>query len=324
MCLFLPALAFGASEYGGRWDDESKAKVCWKLIENLRTEQIERKAKLSEHFDDLAPDLNFANFPSEQGADGERLKERFLAGRLRSSKADEFMASLHKNLQANQDLLYEAEKNAAQKWKLDSESVESEKEHTAKIFGNDVTAIRLGVILDSSPSMKDVIPKLRESIAEKFHYSYFVEVAKCSLGKNLLVAQGFGRETSIDNYNFHGCPWFFADPPKRANPFEEKWHSPRDLKSLSTVESCYPVWPSLTRTPSSAFSAMINLLETDTIYWFSDFKDKVNEGFVKALCREMRKRKIRLYLVSNSKKPHELLITYAEISGGSYEKERVR
>lgn len=327
--VFSFCLPLHAKEYGGKWTDKSKAEVSWKLIEHLKTEQEERLEKLKEYVPDLTPTLSFSNFPSETGRDGERTKEKFLEGRLSSKATAEFMGGLHQNLQANQNLLYPAEKLAFKKWQpKPGDSKESTKTHTAKILGNEVTAIRLGVILDNSPSMREVVETLRKEITQKFSYSYFVEVAGTKLSPRQQFGSLLARRSSVGGkdvkYGIQDSSWFFADPPKHLNPFDPKWHSPQSLGCLKSIETCYPEWPRITRDPISALLAMINLLETDTIYWFSDYEDDVDEKFLLTLIREMQEKKIRLYLVSNSRKPHKLLMKYAEYSGGSYKKERVR
>ncbi|MDB4323547.1 DUF3379 domain-containing protein [Akkermansiaceae bacterium] len=206
-------------------------------------------------------------------------------------------------------------------------SKNSIKEYTAKVLGEAVIASQIGVILDSSPSMKEYVEKLRTEISEQFRYSYFVEVEECAIDRPQGLWSRLGRNIKIhpkSSVMVRSAPWFYADPSPHLNPFLPNWHSPKDLSVLKSLDSCYVEWPALSRHSNSAFLAMIDLLDVDSIFWFSDFEDDVDEKMNNILVTLMKEKGIRLYLVSVDNKPSKMFRDYAKESGGSYRKERIR
>ncbi|MEJ6561973.1 MAG: hypothetical protein QNK83_02575 [Akkermansiaceae bacterium] len=328
ICTIIDTSTLVAGEYGGKWTTISKADVSWKLITNLKEEQDERLKMLEIHEFPDVPSLSFDHFPEAAGKAGARLLDRFMNGKLGGAKTEQFLQGIHQDLKANQDKLYEAEQKAAKIWKpAEGVSKNSIKEYTAKVLGEAVIASQIGVILDSSPSMKEYVEKLRTEISEQFRYSYFVEVEECAIDRPQGLWSRLGRNIKIhpkSSVMVRSAPWFYADPSPHLNPFLPNWHSPKDLSVLKSLDSCYVEWPALSRHSNSAFLAMIDLLDVDSIFWFSDFEDDVDEKMNNILVTLMKEKGIRLYLVSVDNKPSKMFRDYAKESGGSYRKERIR
>jgi len=318
LVLFSSLVSLHAREGHGSWDRESKAEYTLKLVYMLKFEQEERLAQLQKQTPDLAPEIAYPNFEKYV-----ELKEKFLQGRLSSKKGEGFVELLQNDLQTNQDLLYAAEAKAAKIWKTDgSQKKDSPKKHTAEIFGGSVTAIRLGVILDSSPSMRPFLPTLRKTIKEIFDYSYFVEIDGCRLSRYYgKMSNTLGKEAPRIMQRESLVCWFFADPGLDQNPFLPEWHSP---PKLNWGRHPYSEYLGLKRSGISSILALSNLLKVDTIYWFSDFQDSVDERTLKVLLFNLKAHKITLHLHTYDNRPPKDLVKYAKDSGGSYKRKKIK
>lgn len=302
-----------AREGKGRWTKENEAKYAIRLIDNLKKEQDERLQKLTTFDNSLAPKLSYPSFTSVEQ------RNRFLAGKLNATDSTKYRKSLLGDLHKNQLLLTESEQAAFPKWvQKYQETKNSEKEHTAEVLGNPVTALRIGIILDSSPSMKPYADKLRTEILKDFPYAYFVEVDGCAISRLWTNFQDRTNTFNVGRMRTHHCAWFFADPPKHLNPFDPKWHSPQSLTNLARRDELHYEWLNLSRSTYSAILSMSQLLEVDTIYWMSDFQDDVEREVSQAIVEQLKKSKIRLYLHTLDKRPKSDWIKYSKASGGKY------
>jgi hypothetical protein len=189
--------------------------------------------------------------------------------------------------------------------------------NTVEIFGNPITAGRIGVILDSSPSMKEEIIRLRAAIEASFTNHFFVEAATCELTGDRSGGR-LAQQCAFGDGRIYSSPWFFADPPAGMNPFEKDWHCPLRLMRSTDEEFLFREWVRLTRSPISAIFAMSGLLKVDTLVWYSDFQDADNTQFCKDLAKMLEKNGTRLYLVSHDERPNKALRDYADDSGGDY------
>lgn len=325
--LALGVLCLGAQAKEGRgsWDRESKAAYLIKLIDTLKIEQDERIARLEKEFSSLVPTLAYPHFDKFNAHENGKasIRENFLRGRLNAKQKAAFFEGVRKDLQDNQTKLYAAEKKAAALWKPEDKAAEdSDKEYTAEIFGQKVSAMRLGVILDNSHSMAPYMPVLRKKIEAGFPYCYFVEVKGCRivplwcrLSRPISQRMGLKYEENMQ------AAWFFADPGVNQNPFLPHWHSP---EKLQLTQNSHGDWVRLSRNNFSAMLAMSHLLELDSIYWFSDFQDETTPRMRKLLLHFLAKKKVKLYLHSHDKRPHADLVKYARSSGGAYKKKKIK
>ena len=327
----IPATTY-ADEYGVRWTPEQKNELSWKYFQHIVEEHQQRQAKLEKLFPELAPKLNFSNLPTT----ADPRIGRYLKARLSRPEQETLNQSIRKIVLENQKLLVEAEKKALPKWNAaleDDQALPARREKTVRILGDQVTATNLGVILDTSPSMRHRLDSLRAEITENFRYAYFAEVATCWL-YGVWEDEHFtnprytiSSELKVDKRSIGDPPiatwsWFHADPPAHLNPFDPKWHCPLSSANFLENEYSHLNWVRATRHPASGIFALSHLLEVDTIYWFSDYKDRCDKEYVGKVVENLRARKIRLYLTSIKRKPHKLLVAYAKESGGAFKRER--
>lgn len=325
LCVSVLGLQVTRAEYGGKFSVANKAQFAWELMEMLYQEQQDRAKTLEDLSPENTVDLKYPYRETVVAGTSDPTLDQFLASSRVSGFRDRMLRELAVELQKNQLLLYDAEKEAASNWKAEEHPKPPQVTiGSVEVFGNAVTAGRIGVILDSSPSMEDEIDRLRKEITSKFKHNYVVEVAKCELnaqGLRSFLARDVILGENGNQFRVPAAPWFFADPPEGANPFLEKWHSPKKLNrgyALNRFDSCWFQIVRFRRSPISALLAMSELIEVDTIFWFSDFQDRVDRKFCEALVASFAQKKIRLYLVSNDKRPSKVLRDYAEESGGDY------
>lgn len=325
-CFWMVSLQALRAEYGGKFSEARKAELAWELMEVLHSEQLTRAKALEEFSSENKVELQYPNRDRVLAAVSEPSLDEFLNSGKVSANRDRILGALVTELQKNQRTLYAAEKKAAATWKKeDHPQPPTVTIGSVDIFGKAVTAGRIGVVLDSSPSMRAEIDRLRTEITRKFAHNYVVEVERCELNadglrselaRDVLIGKEGGRQ-----FRFSAAPWFFADPPAGMNPFQEKWHSPEEFSrgyGLRGFDHCWPQLVRIRRSPISALLAMSELLEVDTIFWFSDFQDRVDKDFCEVLVATFAEKKIRLYLVSNDERPSKVLRDYAEESGGDY------
>ena len=170
------------------------------------------------------------------------------------------------------------------------------------IYDTRVSAERLTVILDNSPSMTPYLPKLRNEISRDFAGAYFVEVGGCALTRSAAF------------------PWFFCGPSSITNPFTPERHIPKVPTVAESPHSAYVGW---TRDTAAALECMADLMKTDAIYWFCDFDDPTNDTEIREIARKILDQRVALYIHTLNKKPPTLLATLAEKSGGAVVRKRI-
>lgn len=313
-----------AKENLQNWKPESKRQYLWKLADMLRTEQRERLMRLKKFDPKLAPTLNYPHFPDSTDLKWKERHGEYLEGRMTGEKERAYLHFLSKDLQDNQTKLIAQEVIAKEQWKPeDLENADSLKEHTAEIWGDAITATRIGVVLDNSPSMTPHIARLRTEISQNFPYSTFVETDGCGLQDYWfrLTKDAADSKISAGRLNVPLCRWFFADPPSNLNPFDQCWNAP---SKINISEDDYAAWLTMARSTHSALLAMAETVQVDTIYWFSDFQDDAERALVKEVVKRLEKKKVRLYLVSVDDRPASDFVKYARKSKGGFERKRIR
>lgn len=291
------SLCKGGSESYGRWDDESRAKYTMLFMDYLLKEQKQRNAMLKESTPDHVVDLKYKYFNLPADSEIEEAKAKMLEGRLNRKLTGELITGMLKDLQVNKTLLYVAEEKAFKIWKPKTDSgVLPTKKKEAKLIGEQVQAINIGVVLDNSQSMKEYIKALRDDVVKGFSYHEVIEVGACSFESY------YGKNA-----------WFFADPPAHMNPFDAKWHSPKELKHF--VRAPYQNYINMMRDSRSAIEALV-MKGVDTVYWLSDFKDSRNKRIAGEVAELLKKNKVRLYMHTVKTRPRkDPMVEYAKETG---------
>lgn len=230
-----------------------------------------------------------------------RMLEKFSEQRLSDRDFEKHVTASLTEFEGVRKRLVIAEAEAAAGWHEKDEE-KQEKIKGGTIFDTDVTAGWLGVILDKSRSMAPYLDKLRAEILKDFNDAYFVEVNGCDLSRPPLA------------------PWFYCAPADGINPFTSDRFIPEVPKFSDYPYSEFISW---TRDASGALQCMAELMEKDAIYWFCDFDDPTDDAVIKELARSFMEKKIRLYVHTLGKRPPELIVKLAELSGGKVIRKRV-
>lgn len=287
-----------AAEARGRWSDESIAEYNSKLFDWLKanfamraeTLRVSGGADFTLKYDYLDPKEDRKKL---------RLFEKFAEGRLSGPAGEEHLVACLTELEAVRKLLAAAEVTAAAQWKAEREEIIKRE---GMIYDTAVSAGRLTVVMDASRSMAPHLEALRKEISRNFGGSHFVEVNGCQLTHDAI------------------CPWFFSAPAVGMNPFTPERHIPEVPKLEDSPHSRFISW---TRDAPSALDCMVDLMNTDAIYWFCDFDDPTSDVAIRTLAKKVLERKVALYIHTMDKKPPALLATLAEKSGGSVVRKRI-
>lgn len=287
-----------AAEGTGKWSDESRQEYSGLLIEWLR-ENFERRAANITHETGIDFDLGYDYLAPTEDRRKLRMLEKFAEQRLSDRDTEEHVSAALREFEEVRRRLVIAEAEASQNW------VSEKKEKEAKdgtIFDMKVTAGNLCVVLDNSPSMKPYLEKLREEILRDFLDAYIVECSGCDL-------------SSPAYYK-----WFYSDYVGDLNPFLSERHIPEVPQWEDRPYSRYIGW---TRDTTGALLCMSELMEADSVYWFCDFDDPVDESVMKEIARNFMDKKVRLYVHTLDKRPPEIIQILAEKSGGEVIRKRI-
>lgn len=279
-------------------------------IEDTKARFSERASRLAEVIDFPTP-LEYRELSEgEQNA-----YEKFLNDRISDDHRKALFKILLKDLEEVRLKLVEAEKNAFAEWeKLPKE----EKEQKAamvegEIYGTKVSASRLGVVLDDSPSMRPYLEAVRGEISKSFPDAHYREAAGSGLQVKQFYSKG-QRKTPDDS-------WFYAEIPiGKVNPFDPKWHQ---AEIFDSVEPHYRQI-SLERSPLSALIALVKLQEVDSLYWFCDFEDDIDSAVLKFFGEMIQSKEVKLFVHTSRRRPDKDLVEIVEASGGEVIRERIR
>ncbi len=287
-----------AAEPRGKWTDEGIAEYNSKLFDWLKANFAKRAEALRVGGGtDFTAEYDYLD--SEDDRRKTRLFEKYAEGRMSGPAGEEHVTACLAEFEEVRKSLAVAEAKAAAQWKAErDETVKRE----GMIYDTPVSAERLTVVMDSSRSMAPHVEALRKEISRSFAGSHFVEVNGCELT----------REAT--------CPWFFCAPAVGINPFSPERHIPEIPKLEDRPHSQFISW---TRDAPSALECMVELMNTDAIYWFCDFDDPTTDGAIRKLALKVLERKVVLYIHTLAKRPPALLATLAEKSGGSVVRKRI-
>ena len=294
---FLLANGASADEATGKWDEKSIADYSQRLFDWLTANFAERANRVGAAtpagfkitYDYMAP---------AEDRQRRRVFEKFREGSLAEKAAEKHIEACLKEFERVRLELAAAEAVAAAGWKADGDGAEKE----GRIYDSTLTAARLTVVLDNSPSMAPYLEKLRQEISRDFPNAYFVEVNGCSMNRPAT------------------CPWYFSAPTVWANPFSPERHIPKVPTLADRPHATFISW---TRSATSALDCMVDLMRADAIYWFCDFDDPTDDTVIRQFARKVMDKKVKLFVHTVDRRAPELLATLTEKSGGKTVKKRI-
>lgn len=309
VAIYLLCPVLQSSEYGGKWTDEEIREHALEYIENTKEGFSRRALRLSEVID-FPPLIVYREMTEPQ----REIYKKFLADRISKSDREILFRLLLNDLEEVRAKLADAEKLAAEAWKkLPIEEREKLTIVTAEVYGTEVIATNLGVVLDNSPSMRLYLDPVRAEISKSFPLAHFRESE--GSGLQLKVDYGAGGHHIIDD------TWFYGELPLNgANPFEPKWHQ---SKIYERIQPHYRQID-LERDPLAALMALIKLQGVDTLYWFCDFEDDIEDNALEILKKAVSENTVTLYVHSSGRRPDRALVEIIEKSGGEIIRQRIR
>lgn len=288
----------GAAESRGKWTDESEAKYVVKLFDWLKADLAKRVQTLSSEAEvQFRLDYKYLDVAEDQRR--ARTFERYADGSLSGSAADRHVQACLEDFERVRQALAAQEAKAAEGWKAKMAPMLA---RDGAIFDTRVSAERLTVVLDSSPSMTPYLAKLRTEISRDFAEAYYAEVSGCDLSRPAVAS------------------WFYSSPSPLSNPFSPDRHIPQVPTQKDRPHSMFIGW---TRDAPAALSCMVDLMKTDAIYWFCDFDDPTNDNVIKEFAGKVGAGKTKLFIHTLDRKPPKSLVALAEASGGAVVKKRI-
>ena len=304
----LLALSLSGSLWGreatGRWTDESIFEYSKTFLDNLRTRFERRAEKVAEHG---GKPLTFETpaMVSVLGQKDSRKWEEWNENDLSQRYGEKALEAYARDLEAFRKQIVEAEAAVKSQWTPESDSPNSPPK-VVTVFGEEITAKRIGVILDNSPSMSPFLDAVRNEIQQKFVYEYFVEVD----GSFLRHSRGnYSRDRVWNEIGSRG--WYYEEPAPGINPFS----SNRFIRSVPQADWHY-AQVAHQQDNLGAIFAMVTLMEVDTVYWFCDMDDEVDFDAAKVLLEILEPKGVKLYLHTMARNPSRDLATVVERSGG--------
>ncbi|MEO0414244.1 MAG: hypothetical protein AAF226_04730 [Verrucomicrobiota bacterium] len=319
LVFLLPLLTFTnafASEYGGKWADHSVREYSLEYVEETKERFAKRALRLSEIID-FPAQLTYRDLTPELQKD----YDKFLDDRLSSSKQDKLIFAILCSLEEVRTKLETAEKRAFSEWeKLHSEEQKQKAAMTAAdIFGMEIQSSNLGVVLDTSPSMKPYVAAVRAEIMKSFPDAHFREAEGSGL------SQSYGTPVTIEGQSPQfrqpiNDAWFHGRMPTTGvNPFDPKWHEPIIYKTLPHYRQI-----ELERNEMAALMALVTLHEVDTLYWFCDCEDDIENDAIRLLYKAMSENNVKLYVHSSNRRPDKNLLKLIELTKGEVIRKRIR
>lgn len=170
---------------------------------------------------------------------------------------------------------------------------------TADLFGAQISATKLGVILDISRSTHKQIDKVLNEINKKFTDAIVVLVPGCAISSYSTsiyafreYERGTRKHTKVGRYSTQP----YIEGLLETNPaFVEIWGE------LEQQDNGYILFAE-SSTGTTASGGSNNAMEflrdkgVDTIYWFADFEDSIHESEAKNVLRSMKRGGISLFM----------------------------
>jgi len=291
-----------ARERTSSWKSDSIQKYSSELIEWLKA-NLETRAKTLEEFTGKPFPIVYEYLAPTEDRKKLRILEKFSERRLSKKDTEVHVTHSLTELEEIRTSLAKEELKAAKLWDEKNGDKEEVKElKNGSVFGVNIDADRLGVILDNSHSMSPYLEKLKAEITNEFPNAYFVEVNGCQLTRT------------------KSASWFYTSPIEDINPFQADRHID---KVPTWQEHPYSVFLEWKRDLFSAMVAVAELMKMDTIYWFCDFDDDTYDHIIKNLGQKLIAEDVTLYVHTLRKNPPKLMKMLVERTGGKYFKKRV-
>lgn len=304
LLLFILLSSHALSSDWGKWRKDDICAVTWEFINNTKQELLDRSVAV-EKYTGAKVDIEFlhnANMDRKQQA----LHNKFLNFKTTEKDFHEYIVPYLVELEKNRALLATAEEKAAKIWDERNKKGEIKEYVTreAELYGTQIKSKRIGVVLDNSYSMALVLPKLRDQIKSKFEYAYFIEI--------------YGSFIEYYGQKLQEKAWFYVFPESHENPFLKQWYCQSyPLESPHLFLNEYEV------SNLQAFTALATVRKVDTIYWFTDLKDKNSDYGYEILNKLLKRYQVKLYVHTTGKQPNTIFRKIIKDSGGEIIKSRI-
>jgi hypothetical protein len=169
------------------------------------------------------------------------------------------------------------------------------------IMGLNIASQRLGVLLDVSGSMHTILPEVLRQIDEQFGDYVLVLIPGCSV-------EARTSEGEFSRMDFETGAGLYLS------------------KSLQAQFQALPFTPFVGpyADGGQAIEYIIGRLSVDSIYWFSDFQDRVTSERMAKLGQLLEERRIKLYVHSVEARPHPVILHAVQQSGGSSQVKKLK
>jgi len=202
---------------------------------------------------------------------------------------------------------------------------------TADIFGMQITAENLGVILDVSGSAHATLDKAIAEIDENFPTAYMVLVVGCGMSDGERALKGGGgkvpgkprvvpydRRGSNDQYDSLG-----RSVPAQLEDFFRKIGKKRadELRRyFKRRDNLFMLYGGDIHAANFAFDFVLDQ-NVDTIYWFADFADSIDKEIIEDLTRQLRRNRVQVIAHNFLGKPvrKEVKAMVEEVGGKTLE-----
>ena len=170
---------------------------------------------------------------------------------------------------------------------------------TANLFGTEVTATKLGVLLDISFSTHKAIDKVVNEINKKFKDAVIVLAPGCVIGKHdstIYPLKDFKKGTKAHKVSKISTQTFTEKLLERNKEFDKIWGK------LEKDERGYILFaedPKSKQTGNGGSNDALEFLRdegVDTIYWFADFQDKFLAEPTEAVIKSMKRGRITVIM----------------------------
>lgn len=271
---------------------KDEAEVIMKYIGEVKKEFAQRAAAVKE---EIGQEINL-DYPICDVKDPkqQRVHQKFISGKMSKLEVSEYEKGFLTELDNLLKIIVEAEKKSSISWEKRNKGKNQKKDDTQmtteELYGEKISAKKLGVILDNSGSMAKYLPQLREEIKKKFPNSYFIEI--------------YGA--TISHYDFTSregdAHWHFVTPEEGDNPFLPFWN-----RSEMPKANLSDYYFGLMQDNISAFKALALIRKVDAIYWFTDLKDEVTDSGSRTFEAILRASKVKLYIHTIGRRPSRKL-----------------
>lgn len=199
---------------------------------------------------------------------------------------------------------------------------------TADLFGMQVSATNLGVVLDVSGSAHGHLDKAISEIDKNFPDAYMIMIVGCGMsdgkgainggggkvpGKPRIVA--YGRRSSEDKYN-----GLERSAPKQLENFFRKIGEKRSKelrRYFDRRDNLYLLYGADIHGANFAFEYLLKE-NADTVYWFADFADSINEEIAKGITRQLKRKRAKVIAHNFMGKPvRKEAAEMAKVTGGA-------